>query len=127
MITFAKMRVSEPFERWSLPALLASHAASHPNGAFLQWTHERPALTYGQAYEEIGRLAFGLRRLGVAADDRVILYMHNSLAHVCCWFALNCLGAVDAPINPEYFGALLAHQISLVRPRYIICDLLSRP
>jgi crotonobetaine/carnitine-CoA ligase len=73
-------------------------------------------------FESIGRLAAGFKKFGMEPEDRIVLFMHNSLAHVSSWFAAESLGAVDAPINPQYSESILLHQISLVRPRFVICD-----
>ena len=46
-----------------------------------------------------GRLANGLRALGVAQDDRVTLYTQNCWEYVVSYFAIARLGAVVNPIN----------------------------
>jgi crotonobetaine/carnitine-CoA ligase len=111
-----------PYEKWSLPALLAHQAKENGARPFIRWTHEGPAHSFAESLSGISLLAASLRQAGIARGDRVVLYMNNSLMHVWCWLALNMIGAVDAPVNPAYFGALLARQIGLVRPRFIIVD-----
>lgn len=119
---YRDMVPTRPFAEWHLPGVLAAQAAARPQAPFLRWTHEGEAVPFGRAAEIVAALAGDLAAAGVGEGDRVVLYMQNSLANVWCWFAVNTLGAVDAPINPAFFGALLAHQIRLVKPRLVICD-----
>jgi len=119
---YRDMRPTRPFAEWHLPGVLAAQAAARPDAAFLRWTHDGEAVLFARAAEIVANLAGDLAASGVETGDRVVLFMQNSLANVWCWFAVNTLGAVDAPINPAFFGALLAHQIRLVRPRLVICD-----
>jgi len=122
MRAYRDMRPTRPFGEWHLPGVLAAQAAARPQAPFLRWTHDGEAVSFARAAEIVASLAGDLAASGVTAGDRVVLYMQNSLANVWCWFAVNTLGAVDAPINPAFFGPLLAHQIRLVRPRLVICD-----
>jgi crotonobetaine/carnitine-CoA ligase len=122
MRVYRDMRPTRPFAEWHLPGVLAAQAAARPAAPFLRWTHDGEAVSFGQAAEIVAALAGDLAAAGVQAGDRVVLYMQNSLVNVWCWFAVNTLGAVDAPINPAFFGALLAHQIRLVKPRLVVCD-----
>jgi len=122
MRSYDAMRPTRPFGQWHLPGVLAAQAAARPDAAFLRWTDAGQPVGFARAAEIVARLAGLLAAAGVLPGDRVVLYMQNSLANVWCWFAVNTLGAVDAPINPAFFGNLLAHQIRLVRPRLVICD-----
>ncbi len=119
---YDEMRPTRPFDGWHLPGVLALQARERPEQTFLRWTDAGEPVSFGQAAEIVAQLAGALRASGVEPGDRVVLYMQNSLANVWCWFAVNTLGAVDAPINPAFFGGLLAHQIRLVKPRLVICD-----
>ncbi len=127
MRSYDALRPTRPFAGWHLPGVLAEQARQRPDAAFLRWTHDGDVVSFAQAAEIVGQLAGSLAAAGVGPGDRVVLYLHNSLANVWCWFAVNTLGAVDAPINPAFFGALLAHQIGLVRPRLVICDAALQP
>jgi crotonobetaine/carnitine-CoA ligase len=111
-----------PSDAWSLVSLLRERSRSTPDRIFLRWTHEDPGVTYAEADRLCMRIATALQTRGIAPGDRVVLVMHNSISHALTWLALGYLGAIDAAINPQYFGDLLAHQISLVRPRAIIVD-----
>ncbi|NVL92948.1 MAG: AMP-binding protein [Desulfobacterales bacterium] len=70
---------------------------------------DRPALiylgqkyTYSQLREAAETLAAGLHNLGVARDDKAILYLPNCPQWVMAWLALLQIGAVAIPISPIY-------------------------
>jgi crotonobetaine/carnitine-CoA ligase len=120
--TYSSPPARFPEEKWSLPAILAFQNKVRPEKPFIRWTHEREGVTYARAYGIVAKWAASFLAAGIGRSDRVALYMNNSLTHVWCWLALNAVGAVDAPINPAYFGALLAHQLKLVKPRCVVVD-----
>jgi crotonobetaine/carnitine-CoA ligase len=59
------------------------------------------------------RWAGAYRRLGVAAGDHVVTMQHNTIDSLLGWLGLVWLGAVEAPINNDYRGALLTHALNL--------------
>jgi acetoacetyl-CoA synthetase len=61
-------------------------------------------LTWDELRDEVARCAAGLRRLGVAAGDRVVGYLPNGPEAVVAFLASAALGAVWASCPPE-FGA----------------------
>lgn len=61
-------------------------------------------------------------KFGVKKDDRVVLLAGNSVEHVIVWFALNLIGAADAPINPALRGGPLEHAIRLIEPEIIVAE-----
>lgn len=127
MLAYRDMTPSRPFAGWHTTGVLLEQAAARPDATFLRWTHEGEPVPYARVAEIVARLAGDLAAAGVQQGDRVVLFLPNSLANVWCWFAVNALGAVDAPINPIFFGPLLAHQIRLVKPRLVICDVSLKP
>jgi len=66
--------------------------------------------TYGQLHDEIRRAAGALRRLGVAAGDRVALVLPNCPQHVVAFYAALRLGAIVVEHNPLYTESELRHQ-----------------
>jgi crotonobetaine/carnitine-CoA ligase len=56
--------------------------------------------------------AAGLHALGVRQDDRVIVWLPNSLDCLRVWFAINWLGATYVPINTAYKGKVLEHVLA---------------
>jgi long-chain acyl-CoA synthetase len=55
--------------------------------------------TYQEMNELCGRVANGLRALGVSIGDRVTLYSQNSWEWIICYYAIARIGAVINPVN----------------------------
>jgi crotonobetaine/carnitine-CoA ligase len=97
-------------ERCVLPCLLESAAAETPERDFLLFADGRH-WTCSQTLTIARRAASGLRTLGVARDDRVLVWLPNGPDVVRAWFGINFAGACFAPLNLAYRGRLLAHAI----------------
>lgn len=63
--------------------------------------HEGETTTYAQLLERSGRLAAGLRALGIRSGDRVLLLLPNGTPFIEAWWAVLRLGAVVVPLNPR--------------------------
>lgn len=111
-----------PRELWTLPALLELQALERGASPFLQWTHDEDPVSFAEVNAHANRLAHGLLALGIRKGDRVVFFLGNSLSHAYCWFACAKIGAVDAPINENFMGAFLTHQMNLCHARCAIVD-----
>ncbi len=87
-------------------------------GAARSWG-SAPALDLGDAvfsYADLwsrGRRAAAVfRRLGVEAGEPVLVMLDNCVEFVDVWLGLALVGAVQVPINTEYLGEILRHQIT---------------
>ncbi|WP_040164423.1 long-chain-fatty-acid--CoA ligase [Microbacterium gorillae] len=67
-------------------------------------------ITYRDFGDRVARVAAGLRRLGVAAGDRVALIMPNAPQHMIAFYAVLRLGAVVVEHNPLYTSDELEEQ-----------------
>ena len=83
-------------------------------------------LTYAQFFERCDRWSSALRRLGVAAGDRVAYIAPNSHAQLESFYAVPQLGAVLVPINyrlaADEFAYILSHSgasVVCVHPTYL--------
>ena len=56
-------------------------------------------LSYADLHARAQAVADGLRHLGVARGDRVLIALKNRLEHVVAYWALQPMGAVAAPVN----------------------------
>ena len=121
MLTFGKIKPSFPKEHWVLGKVLEYQSVHRADKPFLQWGGNKP-LSYSQVNRTVNRLAHGLARLGVGKDEKVVIFSRNSMDFLFSWFALNKLGAVQAPINSGYKGSFLEHQTNLVNARIMIVD-----
>src|SRR5215216_1521978 len=70
---------------------------------------DRPAITFKDevitfaAFEhESNRLANGLTALGLAAGDRLAIFLPNCPHYQLAFYAASKLGAISCPLNPSY-------------------------
>lgn len=76
--------------------------------------------SYRQFDDECEKVAIGLQRLGVSRNENVSVFLPNCFEFVVVWFALAKLGAVAAPVNTSFKGALLVNAVDLVESRLLI-------
>lgn len=96
---------------------------SHTSGA-------RPFLRYGRdqvlTYSDVDRIATSaalrLSDLGVRRGDHVLVVADRGIDAVLLWFALNFLGAVDVPVNPDLRGAMVDRLLTIVKPALLACS-----
>ena len=90
--------------------ILRLHAEGAGDTPFLLADSEH--YTYAQVNSLANRYASGLRALGVATGDRVLVFMHSCVEFVVLALAANKLGAVWVPVNTDYKGDWLADAIN---------------
>ena len=93
-----------------LGRILRLHARDAGDTPFLLADSEH--YTYAQVNSLANRYASGLRALGVATGDRVLVFMHSCVEFVVLALAANKLGAVWVPVNTDYKGDWLADAIN---------------
>src|SRR5262249_19580343 len=84
---------------------------------FLVWEgedrQERRSLTYSEFARDVGRLAEGLRDLGIGKGDVVAIYMPNLPETFVAFFAILKLGAIVMPLfsgfGPDPIRSRLNH------------------
>ncbi len=76
---------------------LEKHAAAEPDRIAIRF--EGRSITYGQLNRDSNRLASALRESGIAAGDRVALYLPNVPEFALAYYAAQKLGAVPVTIN----------------------------
>src|SRR5690349_7852589 len=79
-------------------------------------------LTRDELRAEAGRIAGGLRSLGVEPGDRVAIYAASTLDWVLAYLGLERAGAVLVPMNPEYHSAEAEHILGDADPKLVIAD-----
>ena len=79
------------------------------------------AITYAALDDEVNRLAGFLQAQGVAAGDRVLLFMQNAPQFVIAYYAILRADAVVVPVNPMNQAPELAHYIEDTEARVAIC------
>ena len=92
--------VTPPGERFNFAHHLLEANASRPGKpAFID---DLGALTYGQLAERVGRVAAGLRAMGLRREERLLLLMHD-----CNDWPVSFLGAMYAGLVPVAVNTLL--------------------
>jgi oxalate---CoA ligase len=79
-------------------------------------------LTHEDVASVVTELARCLRSAGVERGDRVAIVLPNGPEIVLCLFAIALLGAVAAPLNPEYTEAEYRFYLADLAPRFVIAD-----
>ncbi|HTD81373.1 MAG TPA: long-chain fatty acid--CoA ligase [Thermoplasmata archaeon] len=88
------------YPKSSVAGLLSKAARESPDAIATQFYGAR--LTYREIDEAAGRLAGGLRKIGVKAGDRVSLLMPNCPQFVIAFFGVLRAGGIVVQTNPLY-------------------------
>jgi len=81
---------------------------------------EGEALSFAHLHDQSGRIAAGLRRLGVGRGDRVAVMLSSSPAALALLFALAKSGAVWVPLNAQLRADGLRYILDHAEPRMVI-------
>lgn len=87
---------------------LERHAGERPDAVFAVFDDGR-TWSWARTLVEVAGTAAALQRLGVQRGDHVLMMLPNGEDAVRSLFAINYLGAVAVPVNPDYRGRLLEH------------------
>jgi amino acid adenylation domain-containing protein len=88
--------VAAPAAR-TVPEVIAAAARRHPGREAVRWEGE--SLTYGDLDERSSRLAGHLRRLGLAAEDRVGIFLERTPRLVVAMLAVLKAGGACVPVD----------------------------
>ena len=102
----------------NLAQYLENSAREYPDKPAVR--HEGQILTYAELNMRCNRLANGLKDLGLAAGDRCMVMMPNSLHIITVYWALAKLGVTAVPVNFLFKQHELAHIISDSKPKAFI-------
>ena len=78
--------------------------------------------SYADTWDIARGTAAALQALGVKRGDRVLVWLHDGPVTVRLMLGLVVLGAVYAPVNPAYRGAILEHVIGLADAELMVAD-----
>lgn len=90
--------------------------------------HQIAYIFYGReiSWQEVAdstrRLAGFLRAKGVDKGDHVGLYLQNCPQYIIAHYAIQMLGAVITPLNPQYKSAELEYQLNNAEAKAMICS-----
>jgi long-chain acyl-CoA synthetase len=84
----------------SVHEMLSNAVVRRPHGVAL--ISGQDSVTYSELNDLIGKVAGGLKALGVGKGDRVAMVIGNSVEFVVVLYAIARLGAVSAPLNVRH-------------------------
>src|SRR5207237_2828606 len=79
-------------------------------------------LTRNELRDEAGRVAGGLRRLGIKPGERAAIYAANSLDWITGYLGVLRAGACAVMMNPDYHSAEAEHILQDSEPTAVIAD-----
>lgn len=97
-------------ESRSIVELLATRAERSPIQTFASF-RDRGELSYATAWQQSLTVGARLQQLGVARGDAVAMLLFNRPEAVTMWFGCAVIGAVDAQLNWQLRGGMLARQV----------------
>lgn len=109
-------------ETWTLNHVLRNYAASQPDSEFLVTPEEGRRFTYAEMLTSAEKVASTWYRAGAETGDRVVIMAQNSSQLVRSWFGAAVGNLVEVPINTNYEGEFLRHQVVTVEPRWAVID-----
>ncbi len=118
--------------RWHVPprfniadACCGRWARSAPRSIAIRWEHEdggHATLRYGALQRDADRLSWALRRLGVAAGDRVAIVMPQRFETAIAHIAVYQMGAVAMPLSMLFGPDALEYRLQHGDARLAIVD-----
>ena len=112
--------VTEPLARWAAEAPGRVWLAERESGG---WR----TVTYAEAKTKVAALTGGLRGLGLARGQPLLILARNGIDHALIAYAAMSLGAPAAPVSPQYGlkGAdltRLQHAVERLKPAVVYAD-----
>jgi malonyl-CoA/methylmalonyl-CoA synthetase len=95
--------------------------AATPNRLWMRRSNGRE-VSYAALWQETGRYANALAKIGVSGGDRVLLQAEKAEEVLSVYLACLRLGAVFLPINPAYTVRETLHFLTDAAPRIAIVD-----
>jgi long-chain acyl-CoA synthetase len=78
--------------------------------------------SYNRVVKLAERFAFSLRAQGIEENDRIVMYVPNSVQWVIAWLGIQRAGAVVIPITPIYTAHDLKYIANDSGAKYIVCS-----
>jgi len=102
----------------TLVDLFARSAGRHPGAVAV--SDDAGQLTYAELAVRSDRLAAGLTRLGVAAEDRVLLALPSSVDSVVALVGVAKAGAASLPVDPDIPGSEVDSALDAASVRLVL-------
>ncbi|MDQ6691655.1 MAG: AMP-binding protein, partial [Candidatus Dormibacteraeota bacterium] len=78
--------------------------------------------SYSELWSRGRRAARVLREAGVGEGDAVLVLQENTIAFIEAWLGAALIGAVQVPVNTEYRGEILRHQVKDSGARVMVVE-----
>ena len=91
--------------------------------AIVSWNENgaQKRITYAALYDEVSRVAAGLRSLGVRVGDRVAGFMPNIPETVIAMLAATSIGAIWSSCSPDFGVSGVLDRFGQITPRVLFC------
>ena len=109
-------------ETWTFAHVLRHHASERPDAVCLDCPEEGFTRTYAEALDGAEVVASAFYAAGANQGDRVVIMAVNSSQLVRTWWGSAVGGLVEVPINHNYEGEFLRHQLDVAQARYAVID-----
>jgi crotonobetaine/carnitine-CoA ligase len=100
--------------------VLQHGARAHPDKTAVRF--EDADYSYADLWSRARRAAGVLRAAGVCPGDAVLVMQENTIQFVDAWLGCALLGAVQVPVNTEYRGQILQHQVGNSGARLMLLE-----
>ena len=104
----------------NLTLRLAEISHLYPDHEAIVYHHQR--LTYSQLQKRLNQLANGLRKLGIAPGERVLIALDNCPEFILSYFAIMQIKGVLVPVNSHYTFNEFSTIVKDVSPVAVITD-----
>jgi acetoacetyl-CoA synthetase len=115
-----------PGARW-FPGATLNHAElslrrhdDHPALLFGNEAGELGTISYAELGRRVAAVAAGLRRLGVAKGDRVVVYLPNVPETVVALLATASIGAIWSSCAPEFGVSSVVDRFAQIEPKVLV-------
>ncbi|HEX4195859.1 MAG TPA: AMP-binding protein [Caulobacteraceae bacterium] len=105
----------------TLPTLLRQRAVETPDRLYAVDIDDR-RLSYAETAALMDRWGAAFGRVGVGRGDIVATMQLNTIEAMAGWLGLVSIGAVEAPLNTDYRGALLSHALNTTEATTMVLD-----
>ena len=79
-------------------------------------------ISYRQLHQDSNRMARAFQDLGIKKKDRVVFYIQKSLTFVIAHLALQKIGAIAVPLNPDFKRSEMAYLLQDADPKLILAE-----
>ena len=103
----------------TFPAILARMAETQPDRPFAR-SVDGGSVSWGGLHAATAKWADRFIALGVRRSDVVATIVDSSLDSLPMWLGLTLIGAIEATINSEFRGRMLAYAVNTCRPAVVV-------